>query len=52
MRLYRAAMTREDDKFALLYREYKAKFAAEIQGVRISSGGSVIDGGSVAVWRR
>lgn len=52
MRLYRAAMTREDDKFAILYREYKGKFGAEIQGLRISSGGSIIDGGSVTVFRR
>lgn len=53
MRLYRAAMTTDTDVHAILYRDYKKKFAAELQGLRLSvEGSNTIDANAVTVWRR
>jgi hypothetical protein len=53
MRLYRAAMTIDTDVHAVLWKEYKNKFSAEINSLRITvEGSNTVDVPATTVFRR
>lgn len=52
MRLYRAAITAEGDVHDVLYRDFRRRFEAEVQGLTVTISGSVRATNAVTVFRR
>lgn len=52
MRLYRAAITAENDVHDLLYRDFKKRFETEVAGIHVTVSGSVRTYNAVTVTRR
>lgn len=52
MRLYRAAITAENDVHDLLYRDFKKRFEAEVAGIQVTVSDGVRAYNAVAVMRR